>query len=351
MESKALNIWLPAYLGQALRPRPRRRGPLTICLAMADHFEPYWAEADDAKALERLAVWEAGLPALARGLADCRGRPPQHDFFYPVEQYRPQVLERLAGLCRAGLGAVEVHLHHHGESSQELEELLAGFARTLHQEHGLLERDPAGGQVTYGFIHGNWALDNSRPDGQWCGRNDEIGILARTGCYADFTLPSAPSPTQTRIINSIYYATDDPERPKSHDTGTLAAVGQPPQGDLLLVQGVLALDWGRRKWGLLPRLETSELAWHNPPHLRRMPLWLRYAPSVAGAENVRFIKLCCHGAPEENHPALLGPAMRAFLEGLCRGYNDGQRYRLMFMTCREMAQAIHALERGKSLEC
>jgi hypothetical protein len=348
---KALDIWLPAYLRQLAAPRSSGPGPITICLAVTDHFEPYWAGADEAAASRRMAAWEEGLPAVTRGLVDCRGRGPQHDFFYPLEDYRPQMLERLAGLCRKGLGSVEVHLHHHGESSQELEEMLRGYAQRLHQEHGLLARDPASGRVTYGFIHGNWSLDNSRPDGQWCGRNDEIGILARTGCYADFTLPSAPSPTQTSTINSIYYAKDDPSQPKRHDTGSPAAVGLAPRGDLLMVQGVLALDWGRRKFGLLPRLETSELSWHNPPALRRMPLWLRFAPVVRGAENVRFIKLSCHGAPEDHHQALLGPPMRAFLEGLCSIYNDGRRYRLMFMTSREMVEAIHALEKGEELEC
>ena len=43
--------------------------------------------------------------------------------------------------------------------------------------------------------------------------------------------------------------------------------------------------------------------------------------------------------------------MRRFLEQLCQGYNDGQHYRLMFMTCREMVRAVHALEQGKGLEC
>lgn len=118
-----------------------------------------------------------------------------------------------------------------------------------------------------------------------------------------------------------------------------------------MVQGVLALDWGRRKWGLLPRLEISELSWHNPPDLRRMPLWLERAPVVKGAEQVRFIKLTCHGAPEQEHPVLLGKAMRTFLEGLCNVYNDGQRFCLWFMTSREMAQTIHRLERGEVLEC
>ncbi|MEJ7636728.1 MAG: hypothetical protein WKF75_01760 [Singulisphaera sp.] len=57
--------------------------------------------------------------------------------------------------------------------------------------------------------------------------NNEIDVLRETGCYADFTLPSAPSPTQTRQINSIYYASDDPRRPKSHDRGSPSAAARP----------------------------------------------------------------------------------------------------------------------------
>lgn len=348
---KALDIWILPYLRQALkRPwPPQGPGPLTICLAVADHFEPYWAGAGEDTASARLDVWEAGLPRLVEGLEDSRGRPPQHDFFYPLEDYRPQVLDRLAALREQGLGEVEVHLHHHGESTAELEDMLAGYAQKLHQRHGLLAKDPDSGAVTYGFIHGNWSLDNSRPDGQWCGRNDELGILARTGCYADFTLPSAPSPTQTRTINSIYYATDDPDRPKSHDRGRPARVGLAPSGDLLLVQGVLALNWQRRKMGFLPRLETSDMGAHLPPRPERIPLWLRFAPAVKGAEQIRFLKLSCHGAQEKHHDSLLGGPARRTLEELCTRYNDGQRYRLLFVTCREMVQAIHALERGEDL--
>ena len=42
--------------------------------------------------------------------------------------------------------------------------------------------------------------------------NNELEILRDTGCYADFTMPSAPHPTQTWKINSIYSASDRPGR-------------------------------------------------------------------------------------------------------------------------------------------
>ena len=47
-------------------------------------------------------------------------------------------------------------------------------------------------------------------DGRWCGLNNEIGLLCRLGCYADFTFPSAPSETQPAMVNAIYYSRDDP---------------------------------------------------------------------------------------------------------------------------------------------
>lgn len=343
--------WLLPYLAQALKPAPRPPAgkPLTILLAVTDHFEPLGGTTDEDRASARLAVWESELPRLVEGLADAVGNPPQHDFYYPLEEYRPQFLDRLAVLREQGLGEVEVHLHHQGESSAQLEDMLAQYVETLHQRHGLLRRDANGGS-SYGFIHGNWALDNALPNGRWCGVNDEISILARTGCFADFTLPAAPSPAQTRTINSIYYAADDPARPRSHERGTPARVGAPPMGDLLLIQGVLALDWRKRKHGLLPSLENSELGWHRPPLPERMVLWLRHAPRLAGAEHVCFIKLHCHGAPEKHHQALLGPPMRQFYETLLERYNDGTNYRLRFVSSWEMAQAVHVLEQGGELD-
>ena len=72
--------------------------------------------------------------------------------------------------------------------------------------------------------------------------NNEIEILRETGCYADFTLPSAPSPTQTRKINSIYYAVDDPHRPKSHDWGIdVGSRTRAVRRGLMMIQGPLVL--------------------------------------------------------------------------------------------------------------
>ncbi|MEX2177025.1 MAG: hypothetical protein WD872_21865 [Pirellulaceae bacterium] len=327
----------------ANRP-PSLDRPLCVLLCIADHFEPRRENPSPSVARERVARWVNEYPRLAGQFADCRGRPPQHTFFYPAEEYEPEHLDRLAELCHAGWGEVEVHLHHDRDTADGLREQLTRFTAALHDRHGLLQRDPSG-RITYGFIHGNWALDNSRPDGRWCGVNDEITVLLETGCYADFTMPSAPAGCQTTTINSIYYAIDDPARPKSHDTGTPARAKSPPPDDsLLLIQGPLALDWRARKWGLLPKIENGDLTGLRPPTIDRLHDWLGARVHVRGHANWRFVKLHTHGAWEPNTQMLLGEPMQAFHRGLQRLAAEQDGFRYYYVTAREMAQLVHALE-------
>jgi hypothetical protein len=109
---------------------------------------------------------EPGRPVLLR---DSDGRPPRHSFFYPAEEYEPEHLDALTDLCRAGLGEVEVHLHHDNDTADNLRRTLTGFRDLLIDRHGQLARHRRTGEPAYAFIHGNWAPDNSRPDGRWCG--------------------------------------------------------------------------------------------------------------------------------------------------------------------------------------
>jgi hypothetical protein len=301
---------------------------------------------------ERIDRWVRDYPRSVAGIQDVLGRPPQHTFFYPAEEYNPEHIEKLARLCRQGLGDVEVHLHHDNDTPDHLRETLEIYKQRLFHEHGLLRRDGQG-QIRYAFIHGNWALCNSRPDGRWCGVNDELTVLRETGCYADFTMPSAPSPTQTSTINSIYYAGDcAPERPgtvrpRSHDSGVRAQVGRvPPKNSLLLIQGPLGLDWGRRKWGCLPRLENGDLRGGFPPTPGRRRLWLRAAVGVVGRPEWIFVKLHTHGAPEQNAAVLLGEPMRALHRDLADYAKKYPGLRYHYVTAHEMAELVHQAEQG-----
>ena len=348
IRARRIDLWLSAYARNCLTPRVSSLGCVHLFVCIADHFEPALNQASLAQQRARVDEWIRRYPVLSARHRDADGRPPQHTFFYPAEDYCAEHLDRLAELCRAGFGDVEVHVHHDRDTSAGLRDKLLHFTRTLHERHGLLRRE-LDGRISYGFIHGNWALDNSHPDGRWCGVNDELRVLRDTGCYADFTFPSAPSPTQTTKINSIYYAVDDPARPKSHDTGVDARVGGGPVGDLLLVQGPLTLDWGARKWGLFPRIENGDLSGDNPPSPRRADLWLRQRIHVVGRPEWVFIKLHTHGADERNVEALLGPSMDQTLTYLERTFNDGTRFRLHYVTAREMVDVIRAAESDASL--
>jgi hypothetical protein len=338
--------WLISYL---TRKHPRlERGPVHVMIAICDHFEPFH-DASREEALHRLDVWRQQFPASIRGLEDGDGCPPKQTFFYPIEQYDAQILDALARLCEETGSEVEIHLHHHNSSESQLAE---DIEKGKHHftGHGLLSRDVIG-NVRFGFIHGNWALDNSHPQGQGCGVNSELGVLRRAGCYADFTMPSAPHPTQTRTVNSIYYAQDTPE-PKSHDSGQPATVAHTTGlrdrvDQLLLVQGPLALNWRRRKWGILPRLENSDLTPANPPTSQRFWLWCRQQIHVAGKPNWIFIKLHTHGGIPPNFGMLLGPAMREFRTSMSRiaPFPDHPIW-LHHVTAREMVNIIHAAEDG-----
>ena len=340
-QTRSVTRWLPAYAavrGRNLWPPPVKR----IWVTFADHFEPWWRQADEHTARARTRHWLDRWPRVAERHADSAGRPPCYTFFYPEEQYDDEVLSDLARLQSAGLGDVEVHLHHDNDVADHFVERVSTFVRRLHERHGLLRRQE--GRLQFGFIHGNWALDNSLPGGRFCGLNNEISLLRDLGCYADFTLPAAPSRAQTRMVNTIYWATDNPELPKSHDRGTPVRVGHATTGDLLLIPGPLTFNL--REWAMrgVPRLECGELAGNCLATRHRARLWIRVAPRLG--DDV-FIKLFAHGAPEKNalplleDDGVLDRAMTYLREEA--GRLGAQVY---FVSAWQMYQSVLAVQRG-----
>lgn len=315
-------LWLPGYWESFTSNRGHR--PSRVWVLIADHFEPLRKPSDETVARDRVGKWRQKWPEIAGRHCDSAGNPPRYTFFYPEEEYRPHLLDCLAEMTEAGIADVEIHLHHDGEGEQNFVQRIGNFAENLFARHGLLRKRR--GKLTFGFIHGNWALDNSLPNGRLCGLNNEITLLRDLGCYADFTLPSAPSPAQTRTINTIYWAIDDPKRPRSHETGIPVRVGENSSGDLLMIPGPLALNWESRKCGVLPRLETGELSASNPVTRARVRLWLKYAPRVG---NDAFLKLFAHGAKENNASQLLERDLDAtfqFLHEECAIHQSALHY-------------------------
>jgi hypothetical protein len=331
-------IWGPAYVKQRLRQMVTQRAipPIErIWVCLADHYEPMWKGADLMTGQSRVALWRSEWPEVARRCKlDSAGNSPCYTFFFPEEEYHPTLVEPLAEMVRDGIADVEVHLHHDGEGRENFIDRVNGFCKNLRDEHGLLRE--LNGKPAFGFIHGNWALDNSRPDGRWCGLNDEILILRDLGCYADFTMPSGDSPTQARMINTIYWSSDDPGRPKSYDSGVPITVGGEMKGDLLMIPGPIGIRWRDR---VVPRLETGELSRGNVATTYRVKRWIELAPRL-GADS--FIKLYTHGAQERNSSVLLHEGLESAF-GLLAAEASRRKSALYFVSAWQMYLAIEAI--------
>src|SRR5579864_7744858 len=89
-------LWLPGYLRSRWDHRVASPRPKHVWLAIADHFEPFWAKASAAVAAQRVSVWRRRYPEIAARHTDSTGRPPVYTFFYPEEEYRPELLDALA---------------------------------------------------------------------------------------------------------------------------------------------------------------------------------------------------------------------------------------------------------------
>ncbi|MBY0460128.1 MAG: hypothetical protein K2V38_22660, partial [Gemmataceae bacterium] len=189
-----LRRWLPSYLLDGLMSRSRYREvradePVHLLLAICDHYEPSrgGAPLDVARGLVR--QWVEEYPRQFDRFRDADGFPPQYTFFYPEDEYEPELVDMVAGLCRhkngRRYGEIEIHLHHDHDTADGLRRKLLNFKKTLAERHGALSRDKETGEIGYAFIHGNWALDNSRCDRRHCGVNNELDVLRETGCFAD----------------------------------------------------------------------------------------------------------------------------------------------------------------------
>ncbi|MEY4763650.1 MAG: hypothetical protein RI907_323, partial [Pseudomonadota bacterium] len=267
---KNMHLWLGAYLRNDWRAPVPPQTTRHLLFCFVDHYEPQWLKPTYEVECARVARWRQDYPKLCANHRDADGRPPVHSFFYPEEEYRREHLDAIVELCQMGLGEIDIHLHHDKDTEAGLREKLRRFTDTLLREHGALPRHPVTGQPQWAFIHGNWALDNSHPHGFGCGVNNELIVLREEGCYVDYTLPAAPDPCQTSTINSIYYAKDDPHKPKSHDRGTRVRVGGQQEGDLMIIQGPLGFMSGSRKFGILPRIENADVRTSSPPRPDRI---------------------------------------------------------------------------------
>ncbi len=317
--------------------------PVNIYLAICDHYQPFWGKVSQEIAEHRVVTWCREYPRIARAHMDFRGRHPIHTFFYSEQDYSPNLLDSVYKLHKDGFCDVELLIAHSLDSPQNFKRKIEEFRDVLFHHHGLLRKDSQG-NITYGFIHGYWALNNSRSDGRFCGVDHEIPILKESGCYADFTFPSAPDITQPPIVNSIYFAADIPGQPKAHEHGYGAKRNFWSEKDLLLIQGPLVLNWKNRRYNILPSIEHGGLSYTARFHPGRATCWVKTAVSISEIPGHIFIKLFTHGAIDQTIRYLFNEdgfaELWSFMENK---YNDGKSYRLYYVSAYEMYKIIKNL--------
>ena len=347
ISGKGLRYWLPYYLWQQLlyREKPDPGKPIHTFLCIVDHFEPFNGHVPYSTALKRVLEWKRSYPKFADKHCDADGKPIQHTWFYPPHLDH-SLLPHIVELCQRGYGDIEMHLHHNlmdpfPDTSQTLREKILKCIDD-YGKYGIFGQP--NGKPRFGFIHGDWSLDNSAGDAI-CGVNDELTILRECGCYADFTFPCLGQ-CQPAIVNKIYYAHDDPRRSKSYNWGIPVKCGQkPPANDLMIIQGIIGFRTDKNKKMKLA-IEYSDLDFNNPPTEERVDFWVKNSIAINGQPNWRFIKLHTHAGREIRFDANFGESADRAFGYLERKYNDGKDYILHYVTSREMYNLVKAVELG-----
>ena len=329
-------IFLPEYVRWSFTPVEPSTGPTHVFVLFVDHFEP---DHDRAKT----TAWAQRYVQLTNRHRDSDGRRPQHTWFYPGEQEDDPILDTLHLLTSAGLGDVELHLHHGYDTDASLTaKLLRAVADFQH--HGFLKS--VDGTTHFAFVHGNFGLDNSR-GAAMCGVNDEIAILHRLGCFADFSFPSVYSYSQPSTVNRIYAVKDDPG-PKSYDRVLPLAAVERGDADLTIFEGPLIFAPSFSPRHLFLDLDDGNVHSVIPATPTRVDRWIRASVHVPGRPDWVFVKLWAHGisSPEEAD-AVLGPTFDRTLSYLEQRYNDGTHYVLHYVTAREAYNLVMAAVDGK----
>jgi hypothetical protein len=344
--------------------------PRHVLFAFVDHFEPTGSTPGP-----EVTAWVDDYMALAGRHVDADGRHPIHSYFLlfgsvPLDKSTkcvpaidPNCLEmtliKLNEAAYEGYGEVEFHCHHgledesartEQEATSELLGLIAQAKDHFNRHGALITAEPAP-RFTFGFIHGMWALNNSRvvpsfdwdpPHRQFCGVNRELALLSRQGAYADFTFPAWGTMEPPRELeDAIFYAADD-GLPASYEKPANirpVAVGRPPWGDLMIVEG--------------PHDNPNISPPNYSATIGRMRNWVASNIHVVGNNEWIFVKVHTHGLANSIvnlavREVYFGPPIDRFYSDIESQYNDGLAWKLHYVSAREMYNVIKAAEAGKT---
>lgn len=309
--------------------------PVDIILLLVDHYEP--AKRDGAKAVDTVVSWCDNYREVSKDFVDSDGVCPQHSWFYRYDFPDFNILNTISRYVYEGYGEIEFHLHHGFDTSETFNEKIEQGVQWFNSAGAMISAE-AQPEHRFAYIAGNWALDNGRNDPQFSGVNNEIGILSRNGCYADFTFPAIGCSAQPEKVNAIYYATDDPQKPKSYNTGVDVKVGGEESGDLMIVQGPIFLN-AKKSY-----LESGAVEFFEHYISERLQYWQNAHVHVKGRPEWIFVKLHTHGM--QSRDVYEGGNFRELCEGVDKAFTQNQDYRLHYVTAREAYNIIKAAEAG-----
>ena len=146
------DIWFISYIKGLVYIKPNSDKVKHIYICLADHYEPYFGQATQDHARGLVDDWVKQYREISSKHSDSFGNPPQHSYFYPIEEYDAYVMDELSSICKEKLGDVDIHLHHDDDNEKNLTKTLNNFKKLLFDRHQLLRKDN-NGNIVYGFIH------------------------------------------------------------------------------------------------------------------------------------------------------------------------------------------------------
>jgi hypothetical protein len=328
--------WLPGYyLWLRQNKKISRTGDIHVMFAMVDHFEP--SRKKGALGVQELREWCEKYAEIAGQYKDPDGVHPQHSWFYRYDYPNFECIKILSEYVLKGFGEIEFHLHHGNDTSESFDKTIKEGLEWFNRCGAMLSSDESAKRY-FAYIAGNWALDNGRRKAELSGVNNELAILNKNNCYADFTFPAFATNAQPRQVNSLYYAKDDP-RPKSYNTGSRMQVGGHKDGDLLIFEGPLYVNWNSR------HIDYASFENFTPYERRRIDYWFKAGIHVQGKPEWIFVKLHTHGMQSKD------TFLSRQLHQLCADleqWSAENNIGLHYVTAREAYNIARAAEAGQN---
>ncbi|MDO5576655.1 MAG: hypothetical protein Q4F84_06205, partial [Fibrobacter sp.] len=243
---------------------------------------------------------------------------------------------------RDKIADVELMIPHQNETLPNIKRKIEEFRDVLFHHHGLLRKNNSG-KIIYGFIHEYQTKKNSDKSDWFTNTNKRLLLLKDTGCYADYSFPSDTNIIVPPLINSIYFANVNTNKSRQNQTNYAAAKNVWSEKDLLFVQGPLFLNWNKRFWSMVPRIENGSLSHLNHFTSGRADLWVKKGIHVSGFKNHVFIKLFAHGAVDHTIRYFFGENGLEQLWSYMEKNYINDKYELHYVSAFDMYEIIRKL--------